>query len=33
MAHQAVNLIHRDDARLLVDQAVTPDGGKHLRIR
>ena len=32
MAHQAVDLIHRDDARLLVDQAVTADGGKHLRV-
>jgi len=32
MAHQAVDLIDRDDARVLVDEAVAADGGKHLRI-
>lgn len=33
MAHQAVNLIYRDDARLLVDQAVTADGAQNLCVR
>jgi hypothetical protein len=33
MAHQAVDLIHRNDAGLLVDEAVTADGRKHLRVR
>jgi pimeloyl-ACP methyl ester carboxylesterase len=33
MAHQTVDLIHRDDARLLVDETVTADGGQDLRVR
>ena len=32
MAHQAVDLIDGDDARLLVDQAVAADGAQDLRV-
>jgi hypothetical protein len=32
MAHQTVNLIHGDDARLFVDQAVAADGAQDLGI-
>jgi hypothetical protein len=32
MAHQTVDLIDGDDARLLVDQTVTPNGAQHLRV-
>jgi hypothetical protein len=32
MAHQAIDLIHRDDARLFVNQAVAPDSTQDLRI-
>jgi len=32
MTHQAVDLIDGDDARLLVNQAVTADGRQHLRV-
>lgn len=30
--HQAVDLIDRDDARLLVDKAVAADGAQHLGV-
>jgi hypothetical protein len=33
MAHQTVDLIHGDDARLLVDQAVAADGTQDLCVR
>jgi len=33
MAHQAVNLIHCDDAGLLVNQAVAANGAQDLGIR
>jgi hypothetical protein len=32
MTHETVDLIHRDDAGLLINEAVTPDGTQHLRI-
>jgi hypothetical protein len=32
VTHQAVNLVHRDDARLLVTQAVTANGRQHLGV-
>ena len=32
MPHQPVHFINGDDARLLVDQAITPDGAQDLRV-
>jgi len=32
MTHQAIDLVNRDDARLLVDQAVTPNRAQDLRV-
>lgn len=33
MTHQAINFIHCDDARLLVDQTVTANGTQNLCVR
>jgi len=32
VTHQPVHFVHRDDARLLIHQAVAADGGQHLGV-
>ena len=32
MTHETVHLVHRNDAGLVINEAVTPDGTQHLSV-